>query len=155
LLLLLLLLLRHLVGELEGSLHVTHGLHRVESRTHSLLRRHDAHVHVLLLSSLNLLLLLLEQFDLLLNGELFHARVLEHAHQGSQFGRTPSMGNVQPSASRTLHTTSMRGLRRLLLRLLLLGLWCLRRLLSLLLRLLLLLLHEGSHKQSKHVVCKV
>jgi hypothetical protein len=51
------------------------------------------------------------------------------------------MGNVQPSASRTLHTTSMRGLRRLLLRLLLLGLWCLRRLLSLLLRLLLLLLH--------------
>jgi hypothetical protein len=63
------------------------------------------------------------------------------------------MGNVQPSTSRAWHTTSMRGLGRLLLRLLLLWLWCLRRLLSLLLRLL--LLHNGSNKQSKHVVCEV
>jgi hypothetical protein len=35
-------------------------------------RRDHAHIDVLLVCSLNLLLLLLEQFDLLLNRKLFH-----------------------------------------------------------------------------------
>ena len=68
------------------------------------------------------------------------------------------MGDVQPATSRSLDAAGMRGLGRLLLGLLLsLLLWllCLWRLLSLLLRLLLLLLlHGGSNKQTRHVVCK-
>lgn len=34
--------------------------------------RDHSHVHILLMSSLNLLLLLLQKFDLLLNSKLFH-----------------------------------------------------------------------------------
>jgi hypothetical protein len=50
------------LGELEaGLLHITHGLQRIELTTvHGLARRHHAHVHVLLLRSLDLLLLLLQ-----------------------------------------------------------------------------------------------
>lgn len=71
--------LLHLVGELEGTLvtHVAHGrLEGVEPtpRAELLSRRYHAHVDVLLMGSLQLLLLLLEELDLLLNGKLVHCR---------------------------------------------------------------------------------
>lgn len=71
--------LLHLVGELEGTLvtHVAHGrLEGVEStsRAELLSRRYHAHVDILLMGSLQLLLLLLEELDLLLNGKLVHCR---------------------------------------------------------------------------------
>jgi hypothetical protein len=70
-------LLRKLLWELEGSLwrHATHGrLQRIEcsARTERLSRRYHAHVDVLLVRRLDLLLLLLQQFDLLLDSKLFH-----------------------------------------------------------------------------------
>ena len=68
-------LLRHGRGELEGGL----GRHArdillegVEATSHGLVGGHHAHVEVLLLCSLDLLLLLLQQLDLLLDGELLH-----------------------------------------------------------------------------------
>jgi hypothetical protein len=64
-----------------------------------------AHVHILLVGSLNLLLLLLEQFDLLLNRKLFHSRRREHAHQRRQLRGTSSMSNVKSTACRTGNTT--------------------------------------------------
>lgn len=71
--------LLHLVGELEGTLvtHVAHGrLERVEATSGAKLlgRRYHAHVDVLLMSSLQLLLLLLEELDLLLDSKLVHCR---------------------------------------------------------------------------------
>jgi membrane protein required for beta-lactamase induction len=64
-----------LVGELESSLrHIGHWLQRIErtTRTKRLSRRHHPHVDILLMRSLNLLLLLLQQLNLLLNGKLLH-----------------------------------------------------------------------------------
>jgi hypothetical protein len=64
-----------LVGELESSLrHIRHWLQRIErtARTDRLSWRHHPHVDILLMRSLNLLLLLLQQLDLLLNGKLLH-----------------------------------------------------------------------------------
>ena len=71
------LLLRHLVGELVCALgrQVLHlGLNGVVLSTWSqMLGWGDhAHVDILLVGSLNLLLLLLKQLDLLLDGQLFH-----------------------------------------------------------------------------------
>ncbi len=68
-------LLWKLGRELETGLgrYVCHVLLEwVESAGHGLIRGHHAHVEVLLLSGLDLLLLLLQQFDLLLDRELFH-----------------------------------------------------------------------------------
>jgi hypothetical protein len=72
-LLLLLSLLLLLLGELE-SVHLGgHATHVVTTRvTTELLRLEQAHIDVLLVCSSNLLLLLLKQFDLLLNSQLFH-----------------------------------------------------------------------------------
>ena len=71
-------LLLHLVRKLEGALgpHVAHGrLQWVETTRPELLAGGDhAHIDVLLMGSLELLLLLLEQFDLLLDGKLVHCR---------------------------------------------------------------------------------
>jgi len=62
-------LLRKLLGELEGALWRHARLQGIEGATWAeLLRRgHHSHVHVLLLSSLDLLLLLLQQLNLLLD----------------------------------------------------------------------------------------
>jgi hypothetical protein len=68
-----------LVGELESSLrHVGHGLQRIErtAGAERLSRGHHPHVDILLMSSLDLLLLLLQQLNLLLDGELFHCRAM-------------------------------------------------------------------------------
>jgi len=68
-------LLRELIGKLEASLgrHVGHGLKGVEVTARSELARwHHAHIHVLLLCSLKLLLLLLQQLNLLLKSQLLH-----------------------------------------------------------------------------------
>ena len=40
-------------------------------------RRYHAHVHILLVGSLDLLLLLLKQFDLLLDCKLFHCKAVD------------------------------------------------------------------------------
>lgn len=73
------LLLWKLVGELEARLrrHVGHSrLERVEAALGTKLpRRHHAHVHVLLLCSLELLLLLLQHLDLLLESHLLDSGV--------------------------------------------------------------------------------
>jgi hypothetical protein len=71
------LLLRLLVGELEASLwrHIGHRwLQGIEgsSGRHALVLGYHAHVGVLLLCSLEVLLLLLQQLDLLLYSKLFH-----------------------------------------------------------------------------------
>lgn len=63
------------LGELEGGLpHVAHGLQRIEGSImcHGLAGGNHAHVDVLLVGSLDLLLLLLQQLDLLLDSQLFH-----------------------------------------------------------------------------------
>jgi hypothetical protein len=75
----LLLLLRHLIGELECALgrQILHllGLDRVVSAGGQMLGWRDhAHIDVLLVGSLDLLLLLLKQLDLLLDRQLFHCR---------------------------------------------------------------------------------
>ena len=65
-----------LVGELKARLrrHIGHSrLERVETALGTKLpRRHHAHVHILLLCSLELLLLLLQQLNLLLESQLLH-----------------------------------------------------------------------------------
>jgi hypothetical protein len=71
--------LRKLRGELEAGLrrHIRHvRLHGTESATgpECLRLRHDSHAHVLL-RSLYLLLLLLQELDLLLDGQLLDSRV--------------------------------------------------------------------------------
>jgi hypothetical protein len=68
-------LLPHLIGELEiGLLQVSHVLQRIERATtwESLPLGHHAQIHILLLRSLDLLLLLLQQLNLLLNRQLLH-----------------------------------------------------------------------------------
>lgn len=120
-------LLWKLLWELEGILmrHARHLLQGIESSAGSkLLGRHHAHVHVLL-SSLDLLLLLLQQLDLLLDGKLV-TRVLEHADQRRELGRAPAMGNVKPASSGTGDTTRRRRLRLLGRLLLLLLVHCVR-----------------------------
>lgn len=75
-------MLWHLVWELEGVLrHVGHGLQRIEAATgnHRLSRGYHSHVDILLLRSLDLLLLLLQQFNLLLDGKLLHCREVKLA----------------------------------------------------------------------------
>lgn len=64
-------MLSHLVGKLES---IAHGLQRIECAimTKGLARRNHAHVDILLMGRLDLLLLLLQQFNLLLNRQLFH-----------------------------------------------------------------------------------
>lgn len=67
-------LLRLLLGELEGivdlTTHIAAGREGVDLT--QLLRLEQAHVNVLLMCGSNLLLLLLEQLNLLLDGQLFH-----------------------------------------------------------------------------------
>lgn len=82
-----------LLGELEGvvdlrrnTTHVAAGRKRVDLT--QLLRLEQAHVNVLLMCGSNLLLLLLEQLDLLLNGQLFH-------HQRGQLRGTSPMSNME------------------------------------------------------------
>lgn len=60
-----------LARELES---IAHGLQRIEwaAGSDGLARRHHAHVDILLLGGLDLLLLLLQELDLLLDGKLFH-----------------------------------------------------------------------------------
>jgi hypothetical protein len=68
----LLLLLRKLEG-VDLGVHTTHVATLLESvNLAQLLRLQQSHVYVLLVCSSNLLLLLLKQLDLLLNGQLFH-----------------------------------------------------------------------------------
>lgn len=64
-------LLRH---SLHLSLHLITGV--LSSSWQLLLRRDHAHVHILLMSSSNLLLLLLKGLDLVLQSQLFHCTVL-------------------------------------------------------------------------------
>lgn len=106
-------LLLHLIGELEAGLgsQVLHLLlERVISSTRSQLLRwwNHAHVDILLVGRLDLLLLLLEELDLLLDCQLFHARRREHAHQRRQLGRASAMGNVQSATRGTWHTSLRR-----------------------------------------------
>jgi hypothetical protein len=127
--LLLLLLLLHLVRELEAALgpHVAHaGLQWVEitARAKLLPGGNHAHIDILLMGSLELLLLLLEELDLLLDSKLVHLRVREHAHQRGKLRRATPMGDMKPATSRAMHPACLRG-----------------RLLLLVLRLLLFLLH--------------
>lgn len=73
------LLLLHLARELEAALgpHVAHGgLEWVEvtPRAELLPRGDHSHIDVLLMGSLELLLLLLEELDLLLDSKLVHYR---------------------------------------------------------------------------------
>ncbi len=66
-------LLLHLVGKLEVWLHLL--LYGVAAAGCEVLGWRDhAHIDILLVRSLDLLLLLLKQFDLLLNRQLFHCR---------------------------------------------------------------------------------
>jgi hypothetical protein len=68
----LLLLLRKLEG-VDLGVHTSHVATLLESvNLAQLLRLQQSHVYVLLVCSCNLLLLLLKQLDLLLNGQLFH-----------------------------------------------------------------------------------
>lgn len=67
---LLLLLLRELEGVDLGVAHIATLLESVNLA--QLLRLQQSHVYVLLVCSCNLLLLLLKQLDLLLDGQLFH-----------------------------------------------------------------------------------
>lgn len=114
LLLLLSLLLSLLLGELE-SVHLGgHAAHVVTTRVPTeLLRLEQAHIDVLLVCSSNLLLLLLKQFDLLLNSQLFHykrekrvgsvqgftaRRFVEHTHQRGQLRGTSPMSDVKLAA---------------------------------------------------------
>lgn len=67
--------LGYLIRELEVILrHIAHRLQRIERSimSHGLAGRNHSHVDILLMSSLNLLLLLLQELDLLLNRQLFH-----------------------------------------------------------------------------------
>ncbi len=81
-------MLRHLVRELEsGLVHVSHGLQGIEGSVvaHGLARRQHAHIDILLVGCLDLLLLLLQELDLLLDGKLLHYRPLatsRHAGEG-------------------------------------------------------------------------
>jgi hypothetical protein len=75
-------LLLSLLGELERvdlRRNTAHGGTRLEGRhLAQLLGLQQAHVHVLLVCGSNLLLLLLEQLNLLLNGQLFHYLHVSH-----------------------------------------------------------------------------
>lgn len=65
----------HLVWELKARLlEVSHGLQRIEltARVDGLTWGHHPQVDILLLCSLDLLLLLLKQLNLLLDSQLFH-----------------------------------------------------------------------------------
>jgi len=77
-----------LILDRRVALHVAHALHALGDH---------AHVHILLVCGGNLLLLLLEHFDLLLKSKLFH-------HERGQFGGTATVRNVQLAACRTRNT---------------------------------------------------
>lgn len=92
--------------DLRGN--TTHGATRREGvDLAKLLRLEQTHVNVLLVCRSDLLLLLLEQLDLLLNGQLFHCKQSPmsvddhcrqcqvHTHQWCQLGRTPPMSDVK------------------------------------------------------------
>jgi hypothetical protein len=94
-------LLLSLLGELEcvdlwGN--AAHGGTRLEGlHLAQLLRLQQAHVNILLVRGSNLLLLLLEQLNLLLNGQLFH-------HQWGKLRRTSPMSNMELAPTRTLRS---------------------------------------------------
>lgn len=106
----LLLLLRKLEG-VDLGVHTTHVATLLESvNLAQLLRLQQSHVYVLLVCSCNLLLLLLKQLDLLLNGQLFHYKhprwLVEvhhdsrsggggHTHQRSQLRGTSPVSNME------------------------------------------------------------
>ena len=103
-----------LVGRYIG--HVVLALHRRVARHPCLQWLLDhAHVDILLMSCSDLLLLLLEEFDLLLQSELFHCYILvmkvkvagwrRRTHQRCQLRWTSAMGNVKPASRRTRHAS--------------------------------------------------
>lgn len=77
-------LLLSLLGELECvdlRRNATHGTRREGVDLTQLLWLEQAHVHILLVRSCDLLLLLLEQLDLLLDGQLFHYGHVSQCHR--------------------------------------------------------------------------
>lgn len=87
------------------------GLQRTETLRHGLTRGEHAHIDILL-GSLDLLLLLLEKFDLLLDSKLIEIARSIHAHQRSQLRRAPAMSDMEATAG---WARDASGLRLLLL----------------------------------------
>lgn len=93
----------NLVREREGILRqVAHGLQRIErvARADVLARGEHSHVHILLVSSLDLLLLLLEQFNLLLDGKLLHYRKAGVSHDRGIDAGEGACGEGEPLLKR-------------------------------------------------------